>query len=668
MLHDLLTALKGCGGDMFVWKDNYTFQISNDLGLLHPCEVAIIEEAMNVAGYYKKLTLFCDSHDIVRVNADDGKQCGVYLCSLAWSVRRATQHFLNNVVDIEERLLTNPSLPLTVVLASLKPLAPTLAVLATMVQEIEDEKVEGCKILEVLHKYATNTVAQVQEVMKRVEQEVHSVLYDQLSHWLLHGLLLDPHHEFFITKTTNKEANEIKQMASLSLEEDNVSDLGIGEEVSLKAELVPSHIPLSVASKILFVGNAILVFQQQGSRDIGEGGVWEGREGELEDLLRGLNERDSFSLSCLTQAIDTITNCVSQALWEVVMGAGLIGVLGELKGVYLLGRGELFQALLPTLGPYLTHHASPTTSNLNGLLQAAGRQVLVEDTFLEKFTLTFTPPAPSNTINSTTNSAPLVSSHSTVEKTDSVWNQLEVEYQARWPLHCLFSPTAQDKYNAIFRFLLRVRRAQHRLQQLWMTQMRSSKHREGGGGCLQWTLRHHMTLLIDNIQYYLQVDVLESEHWKLVEAVVNGGKNYKKLSFAHSAFLSTVAARCFLHHPVLSTTLSKLLALVHKFCAIVEADGTVGISGKQLVRPQQTKEGKKQDLAFSLSAKEMQDVRAELERIAAHLFFVLSKLQLNQGTQHTAQLIMRMDYNRYYSKNDTMKRFRARGEDEGELR
>lgn len=45
---------------------------------------------------------------------------------------------------------------------------------------------------------------------------------------------------------------------------------------------------------------------------IGEGGVWEGREGELEDLLRGLSKRDSFSLPSLTQAIDTITNCVSQ--------------------------------------------------------------------------------------------------------------------------------------------------------------------------------------------------------------------------------------------------------------------------------------------------------------------------------------------------------------------
>lgn len=44
-----------------------------------------------------------------------------------------------------------------------------------------------------------------------------------------------------------------------------MSDLGTGEEVSLKVELVPAHIPLGVARKILFVGEAILVFQQEGS-------------------------------------------------------------------------------------------------------------------------------------------------------------------------------------------------------------------------------------------------------------------------------------------------------------------------------------------------------------------------------------------------------------------
>lgn len=51
----------------------HDFQIINDLGLLHPCEIAIIEETMNVAAYYKKLTLFCDTYDVVQVNA--GKDC-----------------------------------------------------------------------------------------------------------------------------------------------------------------------------------------------------------------------------------------------------------------------------------------------------------------------------------------------------------------------------------------------------------------------------------------------------------------------------------------------------------------------------------------------------------------------------------------------------------------
>lgn len=36
-------------------------------------------------------------------------------------------------------------------------------------------------------------------------------------------------------------------------------------------------------------------------------------------------------------------------------------------------------------------------------------------------------------------------------------------------------------------------------------------YRWSEGSCLQWTLRHHMTLLIDNIQYYLQVSASPAE-------------------------------------------------------------------------------------------------------------------------------------------------------------
>jgi hypothetical protein len=37
----------------------------------------------------------------------------------------------------------------------------------------------------------------------RIEQSVHGVLYDQLTHWLLYGALLDPYKEFFLQPKVN---------------------------------------------------------------------------------------------------------------------------------------------------------------------------------------------------------------------------------------------------------------------------------------------------------------------------------------------------------------------------------------------------------------------------------------------------------------------------------
>ena len=63
--------------------------------------------------------------------------------------------------------------------------------------------------------------------------------------------------------------------------------------------------------------------------------------------------------------------------------------------------------------------------------------------------------------------------YTSILSTEEQWRALQLAYCARWPLHKLFTSAAQDKYNAIFCFLLDVRRAQHRLQQLWLIQRRA---------------------------------------------------------------------------------------------------------------------------------------------------------------------------------------------------
>lgn len=632
---------------MFVGKEDFRFEVSNDLGFLHPSEYAIVNQILEIGTYYKKITHFCNTYDIVRVHADKDHRCGLYLSSLAAALNRTTHAFHTTVVELELKLLNDPHLPLSELLLTLQPMAPLLATLSSLVTQIEEKNIHGCMILEVLHKHTANSVSHVRQVLMRIEQEVHTVLYDQLTHWLLHGLLLDPHHELFIHSiTSTKATDEMLQMDALSLEESENSVLH--PECTLRLDMLPSHIPLTVAEKILFIGECILVFEREARKDSEivdmaavsshNGQVLKSREEEFKGLIHALGQEPTFSIIQFSQVIETIRHCVSEELWKLVMEAGLIAELGDLKAVFLLGRGELYQTLIPSITPFLRKSSSPV-ANFDGLFQLAGRQVLLEDGMLEKFTL------------SLKTQMPLQPSQTKVQP-DKSWQNLRLDYHAKWPLYKLFTPAVQDKYNAIFTFLLDVRRAQYRLQQLWITQMRTKFHRKSEMDRLQWTLRHHMSLLIDNIQYYLQVDVLESQHWQLVTEIQKT-QDYQHLARAHHNFLVSISAQCFLNNTVVSGSLQQLLKFVHKFCTILE--NTYSNESKD-VRSVSTL-GTKPTLLSDID--QIKELSEAFERAAAQLFIVLSNLRLHQGSQHTSQLIMRIDYNKYYSKNTTVRRFKS---------
>lgn len=645
MLHDLLLAVTGHGGDVFVEKES-RFEIANDLGFFHPSEIAIIHQLLNLGYHYKKVKIFCDTYDTVQIKKDADYRGGLYLSSLAVALRKTIQEYHSAVVELELKLMNDPQLPLSQLLLALQPLAPLVAAVSTLVTEIENKKVRGCMILEVLHKHTANSVAYIKEVLMRVEQAVHSVLYDQLTHWLLYGQLLDPHNELFIHTSKalcSDKADQTPDVEGLSLEESE--DVIQKTECKLRLEMLPNHIPLLVAEKILFIGESILIFEREGKNGSVDassvsslcGLVLKSREEEFLQLIQSLANTPTFSIIQFSQVIETIRHCVSQQLWTLVLEAGLVAELADLKAVFLLGRGELYQTLIPAITPFF--HNTSVATNVDGLFQLAGQQVLLEEGMLEKFTLSLKPQSPK--------SAP-----ASIQQGERSWKILRLDYNAKWPLHKLFTPAVQDKYNAIFTFLLDVRRAQYRLQQLWIMQMRAKNNEDAATSVLQWALRHHMNLLIDNIQYYLQVDVLESQYWQLIEEI-GKTRDYQHLASTHHNFLVSITAQCFLNNQMVSNALQRLLKLIHNFCTIMET--TWSSDNKRVPRFDSTSSSEQSSITDR--AKQIREFSEAFERAAAQLFLILSNLKLHQGSQYTSQLIMRIDYNKFCSKSATVRRF-----------
>lgn len=60
-----------------------------------------------------------------------------------------------------------------------------------------------------------------------------------------------------------------------------------------------------------------------------------------------------------------------------------------------------------------------------------------------------------------------------------------------------------------------------------------------------WHLRNRLIFLVDNLQYYLQVDVLESQYM-LFQSAVEATKDFEKIQKAHILFQANVLSQTFL--------------------------------------------------------------------------------------------------------------------------
>lgn len=67
----------------------------------------------------------------------------------------------------------------------------------------------------------------------------------------------------------------------------------------------------------------------------------------------------------------------------------------------------------------------------------------------------------------------------------------------------------------MFRFLLHVKRAQIDIQQCWVLQMQYKQKAVSREEMAKWQLRTHMAFLVDNLQYYLQVNILFDEIYRI---------------------------------------------------------------------------------------------------------------------------------------------------------
>uniref|UniRef100_A0A673KFN4 Gamma-tubulin complex component n=1 Tax=Sinocyclocheilus rhinocerous TaxID=307959 RepID=A0A673KFN4_9TELE len=534
MIHELLLALSGYPGTIFTWNKRNGLQVSQDLPFLHPSETSVLNRLCKMGTDYVRFAEFIEQHtghvhqqEHYSSQPSQSGLHGIYLRAFCTGLNSMLQPYRHALLDLEKEFLGDPHLSISHVNYMLEQFQLLFPSVMVVVETIKSQKIHGCQILETVYKHSCGGLPPVRMALEKILAVCHGVMYKQLAAWMLHGLLLDQSEEFFVkqgpsaggaTAAQEEEEEDLgigglsgKQLRELQdlrlIEEENMLAPSL-QQFSLRVEMLPSYIPVRVAEKILFVGESVQMFENHNQSPSRAGSILKHQEDMFAAELHRLKQQPLFSLVDFENLVDGIRSTVAEHLWTLMVEES--DLLGQLKNWIIM------------------------------LAEASGNR---EGT---------TPPQET----------------SPREAPPTGWAALGLAYKVQWPLHILFTPAVLEKYNVVFRYLLSVRRVQSELQHCWALQMQRKHLKSNQMDAVKWRLRNHMAFLVDNLQYYLQVDVLESQFSQLLQQI-NATRDFESIRLAHDHFLSNLLAQSFILLKPVFHCLNEILDLCHNFCSLV---------------------------------------------------------------------------------------------------
>ncbi|CAK8572778.1 unnamed protein product [Lathyrus sativus] len=453
---------------------------------------------------------------------------------------------------------------------------------------------------------------------------VYGILEDR------HGEFFISRQEDRTVENSSPHIEISERLARLSTAEASLTDWHMGFHISL--DMLPEYIPMRVAESILFAGKAVRVlrnpspsfrsrddvtpqvpksfpkihgfagrfnFQRESIINTGMGGedlLPQSEADKIENMLIDLKESSEFHKRSFECAADSIQAIAASHLWQlVVVRADLNGHLRALKDYFLLAKGDFFQCFLEESRQLMRLPPRQSTAEADLMVPfqlASLKTIGEEDKYFSKVSLRM--PSFGITVKSSQLDLPKatsaavdgISGASLSEMSVDGWDGIALQYSVDWPLHLFFTQEVLSKYLKVFQYLLRLKRTQMELEKLWasvmhqyhsifaksknkdqdkspMTQQRDQRFRS------MWRVREHMAFLIRNLQFYIQVDVIESQ-WNILQSHIQDSHDFTELVGFHQEYLSALISQTFLDIGSVSRILDGIMKLCLQFCWNIE--------------------------------------------------------------------------------------------------
>eukprot|EP00826_Nyctotherus_ovalis_P065953 TRINITY_DN9719_c0_g1_i11.p1 TRINITY_DN9719_c0_g1~~TRINITY_DN9719_c0_g1_i11.p1 ORF type:complete len:637 (+),score=139.02 TRINITY_DN9719_c0_g1_i11:150-1913(+) len=211
------------------------------------------------------------------------------------------------------------------------------------------------------------------------------------------------------------------------------------------------------------------------------------------------------------------------------------------------------------------------------------------------------------------------------------WNGLSLEYEPTWPVHLILSPEVLEKYNNMFRFLLPFRRIQILLHRDWVVHLRQMKSVQRGVYIRKlMNLRREVAFFVDNVMSYFQVDVLEAQ-WSKLELLITRSQDFEEVRKFHDEYLNNISSQCLVSMSKLVKALEEIIQVCMKMSYFLDR-----IENSE-------------DYTSDMD-KEYRTIKAQFENQSGLIFKMMSNVKKNQNSPFLSQLLLRLDYNEYYSR------------------
>ncbi|CAH0551488.1 unnamed protein product [Brassicogethes aeneus] len=661
MIHETLFNIWNCPGE-FLDKTDWTYLLELQ-EFSHPGEEKLLLWIIEIAMDYHKICAFTKQvlNPIPAIpcpqlqdSFDKDKSVkilppGLYTQAFCMGTQKVLEGYRKEIIRLEEMFLENPALPLTYILSTIEGYRGLFSLLKTMIQTIQTENLHGCLLMGRLHKYINCGNQEQSMAADKIIQSINTIFYRHLCNWIIYGDLVDIYGEFFICdgKTADENFQGPTQLDESTIDVKKHSQFfkrtriqppPLVRKFFINWKMVPIFIDEETAESILFMGRIVWIVRNDPKNSGDENyeikykrDIWEGKDMEYYKKLQAL-ESQSFNKALFQKTIEECRLKLTKYLWTVMLDEGhLMEHLQLIRDYYALGRGELFQQFVTVAEKQMNNRSTNSiVQNLNSVFLETARKIYGEN---DKTYLKFE----------------LATSRSNISKTN-LWARLKINFEVNWPLHIVFHPKVMELYNKLFCYLLRMKKTQidlHKLWQLHALKKGSSVDRR------VWTLRQKLMFLVNNLQYYLQVDVIEAQFSVLLKAVKNASE-FEDIIKLHHDFVSNLLAKTFLLTPDDSQTYDSkhklyqipaiqynepskvynviihLLELCDEFCLVATTWELI------LTEPEVI---------------DLNKFQKECDIVVESLLLILQSLHEKASGQHLLQLILQLDYNKYFSKN-----------------